>query len=248
MFRLALALTLSFAFSLSAVAQEKRAMAIVDLIEVPRLGSPRVSPDGSQILFTRSDADWDENGRTTHIYRIGADGGGEVRLTNGENGESSPRWSPDGNLVAFLARRGEDAFSQIYLLRNRGGEAYALTSHESSIQSFQFSPDGSHIYFLASEAMTAEEKKKEEMRDDVLAFDEDYKRRHLWRIPVAGGDAGRISGGDWSVIGFQLSSDGSRIAHSRSITPLIDNRDEGEVWIMDAEGSNALQPTEHGVS
>ncbi len=248
MFRLAFALTLSFAFSLFAVAQEKRAMTIVDLIEVPRLGSPRVSPDGSQILFTRSDADWDENGRTTHIYRIGADGGGEVRLTNGENGESSPRWSPDGNLVAFLARRGEDAFSQIYLLRNQGGEAYALTSHESSIQSFQFSPDGSHIYFLAPEAMTAEEKKKEEMRDDVMAFDEDYKHRHLWRIPVAGGDAGRITGGDWSVIGFQLSSDGSRIAHSRSITPLIDNRDEGEVWIMDADGSNVLQLTDNGVS
>ncbi len=241
-------------FALPAVAaQEKRAMTIVDLIDVPGLGSPRVSPDGSQLLFTRSDADWKKNGRTTHIHRIEADGSGAVQLTNGENGESHPRWSPDGELVAFLARRGEEAeFTQIHLLRNQGGEAWPLTAHGSSVQSFAFSPDGAFLYFLAPEAQTAEEKEKDERKDDVFAFDEDFKHRHLWRIPVrdadGGEDAERITGGAFSVLGFNLSPDGARIAHSRSVSPLFDNRDEGEVWIMDADGSGALQLTDNTVS
>ncbi len=252
MLRSALNLLFALLFALPAAeAQEKRAMTVVDLIDVPALGSPRVSPDGSQVLFTRSDTDWKDNGRTTHIYRIQADGSREVQLTNGEDGESHPRWSPDGSLVAFLARRGEGPFSQIHLLRNRGGEAYPLTSHESSVQSFQFSPDGKFIYFIAPEAKTAEEKSRDEMKDDVFAFDEDFKHRHLWRVAVSGedaGSAGRITGGDYSILGFNLSSDGARIAHSRSISPLFDNRDEGEVWIMDADGSGARQLTNNTVS
>ena len=233
-----------------AAAQTKRPMTIVELIDVPQIGSPRLSPDGTELLYTRSDTDWKKNGRTTHIHRIGADGSGDVRLTNGENGESSPRWSPDGAWVAFLAQRGESSFTQIHRMSNRGGEASPLTRHESPVQSFAFSPDGKHVYFLASNPKTAAEKRKDELRDDFFAFDEDYKQRHLFRVPTAGGgpwDAERITEGDFSILEFRLSHDGKRIAHSRAPTPLLDNRDEGEVWIMDADGSDALQLTDNTV-
>ncbi|MCY4058590.1 MAG: prolyl oligopeptidase family serine peptidase, partial [Gammaproteobacteria bacterium] len=226
-------------------------MTIVELIDVPSLGSPRLSPDGSQILFTRTDTDWKKNGRTTHVYRINADGSGEVQLTNGEDGESSPRWSPDGTRVAFLAKRGEDEHTQIYVMRNRGGEASPLTGHDSSVGSFQFSPDGKHIFFVAPDPKSAEEKKKDKLQDDVFAFDEDYKQRHLFRVNADGEGpqkAERLTEGDYSVIGFRLSDDGMRIAHHRSVSPLVDNRDEGEVWLMDADGGNALQLTDNTVS
>ncbi|MCY3746844.1 MAG: S9 family peptidase [Acidobacteria bacterium] len=234
-----------------ASAQAKRPMTIVELIDVPSLGSPRLSPDGTQILFTRTDTDWKKNGRTTHVYRINADGSGEVQLTNGEDGESSPRWSPDGTRVAFLAKRGEDEHTQIYVMRNRGGEASPLTEHDSSVGSFQFSPDGKHIFFVASDPKSSEEKKKDRLQDDVFAFDEDYKQRHLFRVAADGEGpqkAERLTEGDYSVIGFRLSDDGMRIAHHRSVSPLVDNRDEGEVWLMDADGGNALQLTDNTVS
>ena len=226
-------------------------MTIVELIDVPSVGSPRLSPDGSQILYTRTDTDWEKNGRTTHIYRIDSDGSGEVQLTNGEDGESSPRWSPDGTRVAFLAKRGENEHTQIYVMRNRGGEASPLTNHDSSVGSFQFSPDGKHIFFVASDPKSAEEKKKDKLKDDVFAFDEDYKQRHLFRVGTDGDgpqQAERLTEGDYSVIGFRLSDDGMRIAHHRSVSPLVDNRDEGEVWLMDADGGNALQLTDNTVS
>ena len=250
-FRLLFALSCGLLAAALAAAQDKRPMTIVELIDVPSVGSPRLSPDGSQILYTRTDTDWKKNGRTTHIYRINADGSGEVQLTNGEDGESSPRWSPDGTRVAFLAKRGEDEHTRIYVMRNRGGEASPLTDHDSSVRSFQFSPDGAHIYFTAPNAKTPEEKKKDRLQDDVFAFDEDYKQVHLFRVATDGDgpqQAMRLTEGDYSVIGFRLSDDGARIAHHRSVSPLVDNRDEGEVWLMDADGGNAVQLTDNTVS
>ncbi len=250
-FRFFFALSFGLLAAALASGQDKRPMTIVELIDVPSVGSPRLSPDGSQILYTRTDTDWKKNGRTTHIHRIDADGSGAVQLTNGEEGESSPRWSPDGSRVAFLAKRGEDEHTQIYVMRNRGGEASPLTEHDSSVGSFQFSPDGSHIFFVAPDPKSAEEKKKDRLQDDVFAFDEDYKQRHLFRV-ATGGDgpqkAERLTEGDYSVIGFRLSDDGMRIAHHRSVSPLVDNRDEGEVWLMDADGGNAMQLTDNTVS
>ena len=234
-----------------ATAQGKRPMTIVELIDVPSVGSPRLSPDGTQILYTRTDTDWEKNGRTTHIWRINADGSGEVQLTNGEEGESSPRWSPDGTRVAFRAQRGEDSETQIYVMRNRGGEASALTAHGASVGSFQFSPDGAHIYFTAPDPKTPEQKKKDKLKDDVFAFDENYQQHHLFRVATDGdgpNEAERLTEGDYSVIGFRLSDDGMRIAHHRSVSPLVDNRDEGEVWIMDVDGGNAMQLTDNTVS
>ncbi len=250
-FRFLSSIALGLLVASVAAAQDKRPMTIVELIDVPSVGSPRLSPDGSQILYTRTDTDWEKNGRTTHIWRINSDGSGEVQLTNGAEGESSPRWSPDGARVAFLAKRGENEHTQIYVMRNRGGEASPLTSHDSSVGSFQFSPDGKHIFFVASDPKSAKEKKKDKLKDDVFAFDEDYKQRHLFRVATDGDGpqkGERLTEGDYSVIGFRLSDDGMRIAHHRSVSPLVDNRDEGEVWLMDADGGNALQLTDNTVS
>ena len=59
----------------------------------------------------------------SHIWRVEVASGETVQLTNGEKGESGPRWSPDGHQIAFIAERGDDEEAQIYLLSNRGGEA-----------------------------------------------------------------------------------------------------------------------------
>ena len=238
-----------------ASSETKKAMTIVDLINVPSLGDPRLSPNGGQLLYTLSEPDWGKNKRIRHIWRINSDGSNPIKMTNGENGESSPRWSPNGSLIAFITERGEtekgesdDANNQIFIISNHGGEAEPLTEHETGVSNIQWSPDSKFIYFLANDAKSDEEKEREKVKDDVFAFDENYQQRHLWKISVDSKESSQITEGDFSITNYKLSRDGTKFAHHRGPNPLYGSAEHNEVWIMNEDGTDAIQITNNNVS
>ena len=222
-----------------------RVMTLVDLLEVPILSSPRLSPDGRKVTYVLAKPDWKANKHISHIWLVNTDGTSPIQLTNGSKGEGGPAWSPDSTQVAFVAERGDVEEGQILLISATGGEARRLSSHETSVSSITWSRDGVFVYFLAADPKTEEEKEREEAKDDILAFEEDFKHKHLWRISVESAEEERITEGDFSVIGYSLSRDGTRIAHHRARTPLAGDREEGEVWLMDADGTSAVRVTDN---
>jgi dipeptidyl aminopeptidase/acylaminoacyl peptidase len=232
----------------STAAQSPRPMGIVDLLSVPRLGDPQLSPDGRDVVFTRSDADWKSGKRLTHVWRARAEGtAAPVQLTNGAENENAPRWAPDGRTIAFTTKRGEDEFAQIYLLPMDGGEAKALTKHASEVSEIEWTPDGSALLFIASEPKSAEEKARDKAKDDVYSYDENYKQKHLWKVDAKSGSETRLTSGDFSVTGYDLSDDGRKIAFHRQPTPLLGSGADGEAWVMNADASGAVQLTKNTV-
>jgi dipeptidyl aminopeptidase/acylaminoacyl peptidase len=232
----------------SLVAQEKRALSFVDTIEMPFLSDPQIAPNGKQLLFVMDKPDWRGNRRVGHIYRINADGTGQVQLTFGERGESSPRWSPDGKTIAFSARRDTDTTNQIYLLDTDGGEARRLTNHPTTPSSFVWTADGQAIWFAATDSRTADEREKDRLQDDVYAFEEtNVKQRHLWTTDLQGRTK-KMTDGEFSVTAFDVSGDGRTVATVRSTTPLLDHARFGEVWLSDADGKNPRRLTKNNVA
>lgn len=243
--RPALSLTLIVVLLASATASnaQQRAMTVMDLINVPGMSGGQLSPDGRQILYTITRPDWKGNKTVSHIWRINADGSGNVQMTNGTEGEGGPKWAPDGKRFAFSARRAGAETGQLYLMPNDGGEAAQLTTHTTSVGQFAWSPDGSLIYFSAAEGKTPDEQAKDKSKDDVYQFDENYKMSHLWRVTVADKKEARLTRGDYTVRSFDLSRDGRQIVMTEAPNPLLDSGEEGEIWTIDATGENAKRIT-----
>ena len=86
-------------------AQEKRGRTFVDDLEQAIVGGPQLSPDGKQILFTIDRADWKQNRRLGHIYRINADGTGQV-VWQADTYTPSSGAAPEASVQAYAPGSG----------------------------------------------------------------------------------------------------------------------------------------------
>ncbi len=230
-----------------ALAHAQRPMSIVDLISMPVVSAPQLSPDGTQVVYLQGDADWEANKRVTHLWRVDTDGTGTLQLTSGKDGESQPRWSPDGQWVAFVGKRDDAGQAQIHLLPMQGGEGRALTAHATAASNPVWSPNGRTLYFLAPDAKSADRLAREKAKDDVYALDENGQHQHLWKIDVATRAEERVTTGEFSIVSYELSGDGRRVVHHRAPSTGLGDGDRGEVWVMDVDGANAAQLTKNTV-
>ena len=86
--------------SSAATQPQKRPMTLVDLLNIPRVGDPQISPDGQHVTFTLATTDWRGNRRVPRLWLINVDGTGLRQLA--ADGAYNARWSPDGESIAYL--------------------------------------------------------------------------------------------------------------------------------------------------
>jgi len=83
---------------------------------------PQWSPDSRKIAFVsdRSGKAFDE-GHNTDVWVIDASGGAPTKISDHEEADTSPRWSPDGRTIAFLSAVPEKSHPRIWLAPSTGG-------------------------------------------------------------------------------------------------------------------------------
>ncbi len=230
------------------------------------MAAPKFSPDGRWILYTETDWDRKNDRQISHIYVARAMGGGAaIKLTNGEKGETSPQWSPDGSRIAFLADRtaGEPTpgtrgpGNQIWLIRAEGGEAEKLTTEETPISEFRWSPDGKRIAFVTRDTPKdkADRDKRKKDKFDAVLVDADYTYAHLWTIALADKSKKRITDGAFSVAQIRWSPNSQSIAYVQSVNGNqesswfeLNAERKTDIYVVSADGGSPRKLTSNAAA
>ena len=133
-------------------ALKKRFVTAEDLYSLQQLSDVRISPDGGQVVYRVQRVDRKTEKKYGNLWIVPAAGGEPRQFTYGNQSDSSPHWSPDGNTIAFLSSRAGNDNPQIHLIPFDGGEARKLTSIDGEISIAGWSPTAEPIRASADSA------------------------------------------------------------------------------------------------
>lgn len=200
---------------------------------------PQLSPDGRCLAFTVRPAS-KKGEHTERAIWLSRDGAPAEPFTSGFADDNSPRWSPDGTRLAFISDRKdvkERKKSQLYVIRLDGGEARPLGDLEGELSGPAWSPDGRYIAVLRKDPETAEEKAKNEARDDAVVVETDPKRNRVFIVDVETGKARQLTYGTRQVWSFGWSRDSEWIAIATTEGYDLDATcGEGDLYVVPAAG------------
>ncbi len=102
----------------------------------------QISPDGRYVVFCVQRVDKKTEKKYSNLWIVPTDRGPTRQFTFGDWIDRHPKWSSDGNEIAFLSNRNDEKQEQIYIIPFYGGEARKITDFKGTIGGFEWSPDG----------------------------------------------------------------------------------------------------------
>ncbi|MDY6945669.1 MAG: S9 family peptidase [Pseudomonadota bacterium] len=239
--------------SLAATA-ERRLLTADDINAVREVSNPQLSPDGQWVAYEVRSADPAKDRGSSHVWMSSWDGKQSIQLTNSDDSEHSPRWSPDGKYLGFLTARGEDdPPEQVWLLDRQGGEARPLTGFNGDVVDFRWSPDSSKLALIVADADPRKQRGADKDQTpppiviDRYYFKEDgtgylgTQRRHLYVFDVATRKADNLTPGRFDEGQPSWSPDGSRIAFYSNRNADPDRNNEFGLYTIEPRSGAAPQ-------
>jgi len=114
----------------------------MDVFDLQWASDPQVAPDGRQVAYVRMRGDVMKDAYTGDLWLVGTDGRAHRPLATGA---ASPRWSPDGTRLAYVA--GEKGKAQIFVRWMESGTTTQVTRVVEKPGDLAWSPDGSMLAF-----------------------------------------------------------------------------------------------------
>ena len=156
---------------------------VEELWKVERVSQPTLSPDGAQACVSLSAYDMAENKARSSLWVLSAFGGAPRRLTTAGEKDGEPSWSPDGQWIAFVAKRSgsdgakDDEEPQIYVIAPDGGEARRVTAMPTGTFGIKWFPDSRRIAFISW--VWPEERGLAALAKRYKAFKDDKVKAHV---------------------------------------------------------------------
>src|SRR5256884_1975251 len=222
-----------------APAPAPRLVTVADLFRLRDVADPQLSPDGAWVAYTVTGADSAVDKQPGAVWMTSWDGSRTLRLTNSKEGESAPRWSPDGRWLAFLSSR-EDEHAQLWLLDRSGGEGRKLTSFAGDVEDYVWAPDGKRLAAVGGDADTAKPKTPAPVVIDRFQFKQDEigylskERRHLYLVDVETGKGAVLTPGPYDELLPAWSPDGRSLVFVSKRRADFDRDNNWDLYLMDA--------------
>jgi dipeptidyl aminopeptidase/acylaminoacyl peptidase len=123
-----------------------------DLAKFVTVSDPQISPDGKSIVCVVSRANLEEDRYDNELLLIDVASNAQRVLTFNRKDVGSPRWSPTGDRLAFLAvvaytkdskddtTKKEDS-PKVFVLPMSGGDAQKITNAPNGVEQFAWSAE-----------------------------------------------------------------------------------------------------------
>lgn len=191
------------------------------------------------------------------IWTYALDGSSTAQFTQPPGSDTAPRWSPDGQQLAFVSNRSGNA--QIHVLSRTGGEAQQLTWLPSGVSNLRWMPDGKSMVVTAAVKVdpdlrgtrSAEPAKPVGPRAPEVAWRLPYKADdigyilnreiHLFAVDAVTGVHTQLTDGPFDVLAHDISTDGEKLAYVRTREGRFAHA--ADLWTCRADGTGHKQVT-----